>query len=815
MLLAMLHEDKAGTLLMPTQLYIDVQMMIKNVYFCVAKTKIDNPTGKFWIIVIGTDRLEDKFGIVRVMTGNDTSVDVLQLGIRLTGTTEVSAIFAQHPEWDRSPRRLKLPALSKDGLDVHKGVDHINPASWRGNVEVSNVNLQTCWMLGRREVDKIPRLAKVLADLEAENNPAVNMLQPFGKDIVRAPRAADDYDDTAEDFEEDPSALPIDGAQSAQAPAPDFEDAVIEEMEIQKHDPCFELDGQKIWKGRYLNERFKEMRNPGSRDRLKRYADIPRYAIKHSGSNSVVESPIDQMEGPCIQMDFPLATVARCDGRIFLCIGEVNDITYNSEHTDRLPVSLLSESTVSISFQVLFIIPTTTEDDPDLKNDWRWSRRRGTSHKVPGRLVEPLNPDLSMRTPHEPCYLFDSGSLSAVGSLLLGRLKREDVRLTPQLERTADFPYREINGKACFLCEDETKEAELLAKKPCPACSPPVEMPENAPAVLEHVGAHILFDAAINREKEPCGLCLRDSSQCEFYVKKGRGASANLQVQYKKSHCANMMTFSYGPASTSSQSSPCSNVPMPCTWCPEHAPAVWKYNMAVHIRSKHPHVSIADNETLWKITQAELRDMKKKWTERYTVKATRRGKKKAIAPLVISAAHSSRLVLRDGDEDDLEGDDDGPIGDNDGIPDDDDVPVSDDERVSGDEACGETPEEDGYNDGVAGESCNEMLEEDVNENGVPRPKEVVRVDTQEENETLRVEQLMEDQPVSQIRRKAPGGNASNVHFIRTPTRQFIRIPTAPRRCSRTPLLRTSQKRQILLKKPQGRPLLGIKTAFFP
>ena len=184
MFLAMLHEDKAGILLMPTQLYINVQIMIKNVYFCVAKTKIDNPNGKCWIIVIGTDRLEDKFRIVRIMTGNDTSVDILQLGIRLTGITEVSAIFAQHPEWDRSPRRLKLPALSKDGLDIHKGVDHINPASWRGNVEVSKVNLQTCWMLGRREVDKIPCLGKVLADLEAEKNPEVNMLQPFGKDIV-------------------------------------------------------------------------------------------------------------------------------------------------------------------------------------------------------------------------------------------------------------------------------------------------------------------------------------------------------------------------------------------------------------------------------------------------------------------------------------------------------------------------------------------------------------------------------------------------------------------------------------------------------
>jgi len=138
------------------------------------------------------------------------------------------------------------------------------------------------------------------------------------------------------------------------------------------------------------------MKNPGSRDRLKQYADIPQYAIKHSGSNNVVESLVDEMDGPCIRMDFPLAMVARCEGRIFLCIGEVNDIIYNSEHTDQLPVSLLSENTVTISFQVLFLVPATTEDDPDLKNDWRWSQRRGTSHKVPGRLVEPLNPDLSM-----------------------------------------------------------------------------------------------------------------------------------------------------------------------------------------------------------------------------------------------------------------------------------------------------------------------------------------------------------------------------------------------------------------------------------
>lgn len=48
-------------------------------------------------------------------------------------------------------------------------------------------------MLRRREVDKIPWLGKILAKLEAENNPNLNMLQPFGNNIVHTTRAADDY----------------------------------------------------------------------------------------------------------------------------------------------------------------------------------------------------------------------------------------------------------------------------------------------------------------------------------------------------------------------------------------------------------------------------------------------------------------------------------------------------------------------------------------------------------------------------------------------------------------------------------------------
>ncbi|KAJ7347779.1 hypothetical protein DFH08DRAFT_936589 [Mycena albidolilacea] len=37
----------------PTLLYTDIMIMIKNAYFCVAKAKVDDPTGKIWLILLG------------------------------------------------------------------------------------------------------------------------------------------------------------------------------------------------------------------------------------------------------------------------------------------------------------------------------------------------------------------------------------------------------------------------------------------------------------------------------------------------------------------------------------------------------------------------------------------------------------------------------------------------------------------------------------------------------------------------------------------------------------------------------------------
>jgi len=187
----------AGKDFIPTNLYIDLMLMIKNVLFCIAKAKVDDPNGEFWIILLGTDRLEELFGILRTMVGNDANLDVYQLVCRLAGTTEVSNILAKYPHWDRSPRRLKLPSLSRESKEIPDSADHIKPASWKGNVKVKDVSLHTSWNRGRHLIEQeCEAIKSILQELDASDD--LNILSPFGTTLFDTPLAADDIDESLE-----------------------------------------------------------------------------------------------------------------------------------------------------------------------------------------------------------------------------------------------------------------------------------------------------------------------------------------------------------------------------------------------------------------------------------------------------------------------------------------------------------------------------------------------------------------------------------------------------------------------------------------
>lgn len=98
---------------------------------------------------------------------------------------------------------------------------------------------------------------------------------------------------------------------------------------------------------------------------------------------------------------------------------------------------------MQVSFQLLSLLPATSEDDRTLKNDWCTGASLLYTFKVPGTLVVPVNPKLSMAIPTHPAYLFESLELLALTSLLLEKVTRLDLKGVPSISRTNDFPYLE------------------------------------------------------------------------------------------------------------------------------------------------------------------------------------------------------------------------------------------------------------------------------------------------------------------------------------------------------------------------------------
>ena len=123
--------------------------MIKNVYFCVAKTQLNNPAGKFFIILLGTDGLEKVFGKVWTMIGNDTNMDQLQLTNRIDGAVKCVNILEEHPEWGSQACQLSVKPLPNDATGISSKYNYINLRSWKGDVHVANVALNGCWSSGR------------------------------------------------------------------------------------------------------------------------------------------------------------------------------------------------------------------------------------------------------------------------------------------------------------------------------------------------------------------------------------------------------------------------------------------------------------------------------------------------------------------------------------------------------------------------------------------------------------------------------------------------------------------------------------------
>ncbi|KAG6893783.1 hypothetical protein C0992_008645, partial [Termitomyces sp. T32_za158] len=123
----------------------------------------------------------------------------------------------------------------------------------------------------------------------------------------------------------------------------------------------------------------------------------------------------------------------------------------------------------------------------------------------------------------------------------------------------------------------------------------------------------------------------------------------------EKSRCPGLRKFSIKKASEFTIHSPCTNHPLQCPLCSKkNTPAVWKFNLEQHLVAKHPKADLS--LPVYKQFY-DLKEEERVLLRGVLEKKQRTGRKGCpSAKLIISEGHSTRMILRD-HEDEIESSD--------------------------------------------------------------------------------------------------------------------------------------------------------------
>ncbi|KAH9925086.1 hypothetical protein B0H21DRAFT_700940 [Amylocystis lapponica] len=500
LLLALYSRYKGGFI--PVQLYFDTITMIKNVFFCVAKTQVANPDSDFWVILLGTDSLESLFGTVRTMIGNDTNADQLQLASRLGSASLCATLLEEHPDWDRGSRRLGLRRSSVEEIrttgEVSRLYDHISVGMWSGDVNVSRVSLLTCWKQGRVEAESALREGGLHIPFDDMDNVAgLDVLCPFGENkfvliggLMSGEREEDEDEVDSPSSSPDPT-MPVlaSGAPTDEELEPDLEDMAGTTSESAfstsggrdtspVHEPWVFIGetstagGKRQHKASVLRLYSYPLAAKNSKDRLKRIRGYSTF--DEPRESQLTFDPTE--DNHILTSEDPVVTLLRCNSHVFVAAGLVIDIRVSGASVSTIPIDILREPNVRVRAQIMRITPLppvdqtagTTEDVSvgTSSPDWIWTG--GFEHlpgptpsrEFEGRWLEPLNPGIlqSPRNGQEGTltYTFDTSTLRATAALLYERIgaARELERLY-NVPSSSTFPYRTADGEPSNLLDHD------------------------------------------------------------------------------------------------------------------------------------------------------------------------------------------------------------------------------------------------------------------------------------------------------------------------------------------------------------------------
>ena len=492
-----------GSAFMTGALYADTQAIVKNIIFSLAKQQILDSTQNFYIILDGTDRLEQVFSDARTQD-HSRNFDLLQLSQKLATASTINNIFLRNPDLNRGHVRLNLTAAT--------GVDHINPKSCLGDLTSGSVNIQALWVTGQKNANKT--LVDYFGDHAAIDfnklfqDPKIDLLRPDGNYVGASipdslaeyedgdvdalhnnttlssttPTTQDNGNNDGDDAGDDNDDAGNDGTTSsmtARAANVDLENFLPTSPGQATQPPPPSLfingpDGKQYYKGSVIASYLRGgHRAKKVVERTLRARGVTLESLREARNPNVT----DVLSGDDSVLVGDLAASLVCLGqRICLMVIHILGFAHKKSRVDRVAVEMLEQRNgdLVVTWEVLEILPMRCGNDTENRS-WAWSLNyligsgktkksvskltiKNSSFSFPAWLIIPLCPTLCDSSlvhdqPSQPfTWVFEEDLLNESLARLWGLLQKQflenihdALKILTSLS-ISELPYREGDG---------------------------------------------------------------------------------------------------------------------------------------------------------------------------------------------------------------------------------------------------------------------------------------------------------------------------------------------------------------------------------
>jgi hypothetical protein len=343
--------------------------------------------------------------------------------------------------------------------NITSSADHIGPRAYahQDKLYPSGLTLATPWKRGCRLVEEnYPWIVPIMCRISMHRN--VSILAPYGSSLVNN-SLTDDIDSEEDLDEEHTSPSQQNGLSEPHDTTMGMQELEDTAAEVQwRNSPSYgrgpfsntvEIGGVTMNKSRTIARQFCYVTLASSTDRLRRVAQESCFKFTTGGLGVSISGDAHNDE-PFLSILQPIVTLLFCEQKLFLCIAEVNGLFLDCQTIKEIPFSVLSEKIAQVSYQALRLILASLADDPNGANDWRTSSLFSLSAKVPGVLVQPINPTVTSHNLCDSFFLFESLVLMAIAANLRDRVLCGHRKAIPHIKPSDYFPYQEQDSVCLY-----------------------------------------------------------------------------------------------------------------------------------------------------------------------------------------------------------------------------------------------------------------------------------------------------------------------------------------------------------------------------